>query len=72
MPDQQPCWWASPFSRIGYGLRGSSPRLAAVRRHRQGRLGLWNRPALAFALEAAVLFGGMALYLGGQSGPGFQ
>jgi len=32
-------------------------------------LGLWNRPALAFALEAAVLFGGMALYLGGQRGP---
>jgi membrane-bound metal-dependent hydrolase YbcI (DUF457 family) len=32
-------------------------------------LGLWNRPALAFALEAAVLFGGTALYLGGQSGP---
>ena len=32
-------------------------------------LGLWSRPALAFALEAAVLFGGTALYLGGQSGP---
>jgi hypothetical protein len=26
-------------------------------------LGLWNRPVAAFALEAASLFGGMALYL---------
>jgi len=26
-------------------------------------LGLWNRPALAFALEATLLLGGMALYL---------
>ena len=26
-------------------------------------LGLWNYPAVAFCLEAAVLFGGMALYL---------
>jgi hypothetical protein len=25
-------------------------------------LGLWNRPAVAFALEAALLFGGMWLY----------
>ena len=27
-------------------------------------LGLWNVPAVAFALEAAMLFGGMWLYLG--------
>ena len=26
-------------------------------------LGLWNRPVLAFALEATLLLGGMALYL---------
>lgn len=26
-------------------------------------LGLWNRPALAFALETALLLGGLALYL---------
>jgi membrane-bound metal-dependent hydrolase YbcI (DUF457 family) len=26
-------------------------------------LGLWNRPVIAFALEALLLFGGMALYL---------
>jgi hypothetical protein len=26
-------------------------------------LGLWNYPALAFSLEAALLFGGMAMYL---------
>jgi hypothetical protein len=30
-------------------------------------LGLWNRPALAFLLEAALLFGGMALVLRKQS-----
>lgn len=29
-------------------------------------LGLWNRPVLAFALEAALLLGGMGLYLRGQ------
>jgi len=27
-------------------------------------LDLWNAPALAFALEAALLFGGMWLYIG--------
>ena len=27
-------------------------------------LGLWNFPAVAFALEAALLFGGMWLYFG--------
>jgi hypothetical protein len=27
-------------------------------------LGLWNRPVLAFGLEAALLFGGLALFLG--------
>jgi len=29
-------------------------------------LGLWNRPVLAFALEAALLLGSMAVYLRGQ------
>jgi hypothetical protein len=29
-------------------------------------LGLWNAPALAFGLEAALLFGGMWLGLGGR------
>jgi hypothetical protein len=29
-------------------------------------LGLWNLPALAFALEGALLFGGMLLYFGGR------
>jgi hypothetical protein len=29
-------------------------------------LGLWNAPALAFGLEAALLFGGMWLYLRGR------
>jgi membrane-bound metal-dependent hydrolase YbcI (DUF457 family) len=32
-------------------------------------LGLWNRPALAFGLEAAILFGGMWLFLHGRAGP---
>jgi hypothetical protein len=32
-------------------------------------LGLWDRPALAFGLEAALLFGGMSLFLGGRRGP---
>jgi hypothetical protein len=32
-------------------------------------LGLWNRPALAFGLEAALLFGGMSLFLRGHVGP---
>ena len=32
-------------------------------------LGLWNRPALAFNLEAALLFGGMWLFLGTRGGP---
>jgi hypothetical protein len=32
-------------------------------------LGLWNRPALAFGLEAALLFGGMSLFLRGRAGP---
>ena len=32
-------------------------------------LGLWNRPALAFGLEAALLFGGMLLFLRGRAGP---
>ena len=31
-------------------------------------LGLWNRPALAFALEAISLLGGMALFLRNRSG----
>lgn len=31
-------------------------------------LGLWNTPALAFGLEAALLFGGMWLYLRGRPG----
>lgn len=31
-------------------------------------LGLWNRPALAFGLEAALLFGGMWLFLQGRVG----
>lgn len=31
-------------------------------------LGLWNRPALAFALEAISLLGGMALFLRSRSG----
>lgn len=32
-------------------------------------LGLWNHRVLAFALEAALLFGGMWLYFGGGSVP---
>jgi len=32
-------------------------------------LGLWNRPTLAFGLEAALLFGGMSLFLRGRAGP---
>ena len=32
-------------------------------------LGLWNRPALAFGLEAALLFGGISLFLRGRAGP---
>jgi hypothetical protein len=32
-------------------------------------LGLWNVPAVAFALEAALLFGGMWLYFGTASVP---
>jgi hypothetical protein len=32
-------------------------------------LGLWNRPVLAFGLEAALLFGGMSLFLAGRTGP---
>jgi hypothetical protein len=32
-------------------------------------LGLWNRPALAFGLEAALLFGGMSLFLRGRARP---
>jgi membrane-bound metal-dependent hydrolase YbcI (DUF457 family) len=32
-------------------------------------LGLWNRPALAFGLEAALLFGGMWLCLRGRALP---
>jgi membrane-bound metal-dependent hydrolase YbcI (DUF457 family) len=32
-------------------------------------LGLWNRPALALGLEAALLFGGMWLFLRGRAGP---
>jgi membrane-bound metal-dependent hydrolase YbcI (DUF457 family) len=32
-------------------------------------LGLWNLPAIAFALEAALLFGGMWLYFGRASVP---
>ena len=31
-------------------------------------LGLWNRPALAFGLEAALLFGGMWLFWRGRGG----
>jgi drug/metabolite transporter (DMT)-like permease len=31
-------------------------------------LGLWNQPALAFGLEAALLFGGMSLFLRGRPG----
>lgn len=31
-------------------------------------LSLWNRPALAFGLEAALLFGGMSLFLRGRAG----
>jgi len=31
-------------------------------------LGLWNQPVLAFGLEAALLFGGMSLFLQGRSG----
>jgi membrane-bound metal-dependent hydrolase YbcI (DUF457 family) len=31
-------------------------------------LGLWNQPALAFGLEAALLFGGMSLFLRGHPG----
>ncbi len=36
--------------------------------HRAGHhgLGLWNAPALAFGLEAALLFGGMWFYLRGR------
>jgi hypothetical protein len=32
-------------------------------------LGLWNLPAIAFALEAGLLFGGMWLYFGRASAP---
>ena len=32
-------------------------------------LGLWNHPAIAFALEAGLLFGGMWLYFGLGPGP---
>jgi hypothetical protein len=32
-------------------------------------LGLWNQPALAFGLEAVLLFGGMSLFLRGRTGP---
>jgi hypothetical protein len=32
-------------------------------------LGLWNVPAVAFGLEAALLFGGMGLYFGAASAP---
>ena len=32
-------------------------------------LGVWNQPALAFGLEAALLFGGMWLFLRGRSEP---
>ena len=32
-------------------------------------LGLWNFPAVAFALEAALLFGGMGLYFGTSVAP---
>ena len=32
-------------------------------------LGLWNKPALAFGLEAALLFGGMFLCLRGRAEP---
>jgi membrane-bound metal-dependent hydrolase YbcI (DUF457 family) len=32
-------------------------------------LGLWNQPALAFGLEATLLFGGMWLFLRGRPGP---
>jgi hypothetical protein len=32
-------------------------------------LGLWNLPAVAFALEAALLFGGMRLYFGSSTVP---
>ncbi len=32
-------------------------------------LGLWNRPAVAFGLEATLLFGGMWLFLRRRAGP---
>ena len=32
-------------------------------------LGLWDRPALAFGLEAALLFVGMSIFLRGRAGP---
>jgi hypothetical protein len=34
-------------------------------------LGLWNLPAIAFALEAAILFGGIWLYVGAGDVPRF-
>jgi Ni,Fe-hydrogenase I cytochrome b subunit len=36
--------------------------------HAKVGLGLWNSPAIAFVLEAALLFGGIWFYLRGRLG----
>jgi hypothetical protein len=43
-----------------------SPDLPLYDNHAKVGLGLWNSPALAFGLEAALLFGGMWIYLRGR------
>ena len=43
-----------------------SPDLPLYDNHAKVGLGLWNYPAVAFGLEAALLFGGMWFYLQGR------
>lgn len=43
-----------------------SPDLSLYDNHAKVGLGLWNSPAVAFSLEAALLLGGMWLYLRGR------
>ena len=54
---------AAVFSHWILDLIVHRPDLALYDNSHKVGLGLWNFPALAFALEIALLFGGIALYL---------
>ena len=58
-----PPGWALRFCRTGFSILVHRPDLPLYDDTMKVGLGLWNHPALALALEAVLLFGGMILYL---------